>query len=169
MGPAGAALISAGALISVYGYISANMLTGPRGLSALADRGEFPVWFAAVHRGFRTPYCSIVAFALLLWGFSQFASFSWNVTLSAVARLFFYAAVCVAVPVLRRVQPAAAVFRVPGGVLVPILGVAICAVLVTRVDFSKSLILLATVCAAWPNGLVVRGRRRASPIFAPKA
>src|SRR6266480_6276885 len=35
MGPAGAALISAGALISVYGYISANMLTVPRGIFAL--------------------------------------------------------------------------------------------------------------------------------------
>jgi amino acid transporter len=106
---------------------------------------------------------------LLLWGFSQFASFSWNVTLSAVARLLFYAAVCVAVPVLRRVQPAAAVFRVPGGMLVPILGVAICAALVTQVDFSKSLILLATVGAACANWFVVRGRRRAPPIFAPKA
>src|SRR2546423_394154 len=86
MGPAGAALISAGALISVYGYISANMLTVPRGIFALAERGEFPAWFAAVHQRFRTPHCSIMVFALLLWAFSQFASFSWNVTLSAVAR-----------------------------------------------------------------------------------
>src|SRR2546423_8410299 len=98
MGPAGAALISAGALISVYGYISANMLTVPRGVFALAQRGEFPAWFAAVHQRFRTPHCSIVVFALLLWAFSQFASFSWNVTLSAVARLFFYAAGWVAGP-----------------------------------------------------------------------
>jgi len=37
------------------------------------------------HR-FRTPHRSIALFALLLWGFSQFASFSWNVTLSAVSR-----------------------------------------------------------------------------------
>jgi len=169
MGPAGAALISAGALISVYGYISANMLTVPRGIFALAERGEFPAWFAAVHQRFRTPHCSIVAFALLLWAFSQFASFSWNVTLSAVARLFFYAAVCLAVPALRRMQPAAAALRLPGGVILPVLGVAICAVLLTRVDFSKSLILLATVGAACANWFVVRGRRRAPTIFSPKA
>ena len=169
MGPAGAALISAGALISVYGYISANMLTVPRGIFALAERGEFPAWFAAVHQRFRTPHGSIVVFALLLWGFSQFASFSWNVTLSAVARLFFYAAVCLAVPVLRRMQPAAAAFRLPGGVSVPIVGVAICAVLLTRVDFSKSLILLATVGAACANWFVVRGQRRAPTILSPKA
>jgi len=162
IGPAGAALISAGALISVYGYISANMLTAPRGTFALAERGDFPAWFARVHPRYRTPYCSILVFALLLWGFSQFASFSWNVTLSAVARLFFYAAVCVAVPVLRRRQAAAALWRLPGGLILPVLGVAICAVLLTRVDFSKSLILLATIGAAGANWLVVRGPRRAS-------
>jgi amino acid transporter len=159
MGPAGAALISAGALISVYGYISANMLTVPRGTFALAERGDFPAWFARVHPRFRTPHCSIVAFALLLWGFSQFASFSWNLTLSAVARLLFYAAVCAAVPALRRRQPAAARYRVPGGLILPVLGVTICAVLLTRVDFSKSLVLLATVGAAGGNWVVVRDRK----------
>jgi amino acid transporter len=162
IGPTGAALISAGALISVYGYISANMLTAPRGIFALAERGDFPAWFARVHPRFRTPYCSILVFALLLWVFSQFASFSWNLMLSAVARLFFYAAVCVAVPVLRRRQAAAALWRLPGGLILPVLGVVICAVLLTRVDFSKSLILLATVGAASANWLVVRGPRRAS-------
>ena len=156
MGPAGAALISVGALISVYGYISANMLTGPRGTFALAERGDFPAWFAAIHHRFRTPHRSIALFALLLWGFSQFASFSWNVTLSAVSRLLFYAAVCAAVPVLRRAQPAAAAFRLPGGVILPVMGVMICAVLLTRVDFSKSLILLATIGAACANWVVVR-------------
>jgi basic amino acid/polyamine antiporter, APA family len=160
MGPAGAALISAGALLSVYGYISANMLTVPRSTFALAERGDFPGWFAAVHPRFRTPHCSILAFALLLWGFSQFASFSWNVTLSAVARLLFYGAICSAVPVLRRRQPGAAAYRLPGGLLLPLVGLGVCALLLTRVDFSKSLILLATVAAAAVNWLLVGAARR---------
>jgi APA family basic amino acid/polyamine antiporter len=99
-----------------------------------------------------------VVFALLLWAFSQFASFSWNVTLSAVARLFYYGGVCAAVPVLRRRQPGEARFRVPGGVLLPVLGVLICAVLMTRVDFSKSLVLLATIALALLNWAAVRDR-----------
>jgi basic amino acid/polyamine antiporter, APA family len=169
MGPAGAALISAGALLSVYGYISANMLSVPRSTFALAERGDFPAWFAAVHPRFRTPHCSILAFALLLWGFSQFASFSWNVTLSAVARVLFYGAICGAVPVLRRRQPGAAVYRLPGGLLLPLVGLGLCALLLTRVDFSKSLILLATVAAAVVNWLVVRNRRPAPAIFSSNA
>ncbi len=169
MGPAGAALISAGALLSVYGYLSANMLTTPRGPFALAERGDFPPWLAAIHPRFRTPHRSIVVFALLLWGFSQFASFTWNVTLSAVARLLFYGAICAAVPVLRRRQPAEALYRVPGGPLLPIVGVVICAVLLAGVDFSESRVLLATVAAAALNWLVVRNRQRVSAISSSKA
>jgi amino acid transporter len=158
MGPPGAAFVSLGALISVYGYLSANLLTVPRGVYALAERGDFPAAFAAIHPRFRTPYLSIVAIALALWAFALFGSFTWNITLSAVARLFYYAAVCAAVPVLRRRQPGAAAFRLPGGVLLPALGVLICLVLVTRVDFSKSIILLAVLLTAAVNWLLVRRR-----------
>jgi hypothetical protein len=108
MGLGGAALISVGALISVYGYLSANLLSVPRGTFALAERGDFPAVLGTIHARFRTPYVSIVAVALAVWAFALLGSFAWNVTLSAVARLFYYAAVCAAVPVLRRRQPQAA-------------------------------------------------------------
>ncbi|HYP65123.1 MAG TPA: APC family permease [Steroidobacteraceae bacterium] len=158
LGQPGAALISVGALVSVYGYVSANMLTTPRGIFAPAQAGELPALLGAVHPRWRTPYVSILVFAVLLWAFSQFASFSWNVTLSAVSRIVYYAGICAAVPVLRRKQPGAAAFRVPGGVTLPVLGVAICALLLTRVDFGKSLILLATIAVALLNWALVRDR-----------
>lgn len=158
MGQGGAALISAGAMISVYGYLSANLLAGPRGTFALAERGDFPAHFAAIHPRFRTPYFSIVVYAAFVWGFALLGSFTWNVTLSAVARLLYYGAVCAAVPVLRVKQPGAAALRLPGGPLIPVLGVLICLALLTRVDFSKSLILLAVIVAASVNWLLVRGR-----------
>jgi basic amino acid/polyamine antiporter, APA family len=157
-GEPGAALISVGALVSVYGYLSANMLTTPRGIFAPAQNGDFPALLAAIHPRWRTPYVSIVLFAVLLWGFSQFASFSWNVTLSAVARVVYYAGICAAVPVLRRRQPEAAPFRLPGGLTLPVIGMVICAVLVTRVDFGKSVILLVTIAAALINWALVRDR-----------
>jgi APA family basic amino acid/polyamine antiporter len=97
-----------------------------------------------------------VAFALAVWVFSQFGSFSWNVTLSAVARISYYILVCAAVPVLRRMQPHAAAFRLPGGWLLPLAGSAICAVLLTRVDFGKSVVLLLTIGVALLNWALVR-------------
>ena len=158
MGPGGAVLVSVGALIAVYGYLSANLLGGPRATFAFAERGDFPARFAAIHPRFRTPYFSIAVYALLVWAFALLGSFTWNLTLSAVARLFYYGAVCAAVPVLRRRQPGAAAFRLPGGMALPLLGVLICLVLLTRVDFSKSLILLAVIVAAAVNWLLVRQR-----------
>jgi amino acid transporter len=88
--------------------------------------------------------------------FSLLGSFSWNATLSAVGRLGYYAAVCAAVPILRRRQPEVAAFRLRGGILLPVLGVLICIVMLTRVDYSKSLILGATMVVGLLNWLWVR-------------
>lgn len=161
MGQGGAALIAIGALVSVYGYLSANMLAVPRVTFALAERGEFPSLFAAVHPRYRTPYFSIVVFALLTWLFALFGNFAWNVTLSAVARFSYYSLVCAALPVLRKSQPGAAAFRLPGGPAFAAVGILICLVLLTRVDLSKSLILVAIVAAGLLNWLLVRRSRGA--------
>lgn len=151
-------LISLAAVLSVYGFLTANLLTVPRGMFALAERGDFPAPLGAIHPRWRTPYVSILLFAGCLWLFALFANFSWNVTLSAVARILYYGGVCAAVPVLRRLQPGAGTFRLPGGALFPFLGIAICVLLLTRVDFSKSVILLITILIALGNWLVVRDR-----------
>ena len=159
MGRGGAALVAVGALVSTYGLLSANTLAAPRLTFALAERGDFPSIFAAVHPRFRTPYFSILVFAVLTWLLALLGSFSWNVTLSAVARLFYYALVCAALPVLRKKQPGAAMFRLSGGPFFAVLGVGICLVLITQVNLSGSLILLATVVVALVNWVLVRNRR----------
>jgi APA family basic amino acid/polyamine antiporter len=156
MGHPGAVLISAAAVVSVSGFLGANLLAMPRSMFALATLGEFPARFGAVHPRYRTPHISICTFALLTWLAALFGSFSWNVTLSAVARLVYFAAICAAVPALRAKQPEAATFRVPGGALLPIAGIAICGALLTRIDFSSSLIVGATITVALLNWLLTR-------------
>jgi hypothetical protein len=64
--------------------------------------------------------------------------------------------VCAALIALRRKQPLAAGFRLPGGQLLAVLGVGITLVLATQVDRSKSLILGATVILALLNWLWAR-------------
>jgi basic amino acid/polyamine antiporter, APA family len=155
MGRPGAALISVAAIVSVSGFLSANLLAMPRSMFALATLGDFPARLAAVHSQYRTPHVAICVFALLTWLAALFGSFSWNVTLSAVARLLYFAAICAAVPALRRKQPRAATFRVPGGTLIPIAGIAICLTLLTRIDLGNSLVLLATITVALLNWLVL--------------
>jgi basic amino acid/polyamine antiporter, APA family len=155
IGPWGAALVAIGALISFYGYLSAKVLAMPRVLFALAEQGDFPESFAAVHRRFQTPYISILAFAGLIWVFAIVGEFKWNVTLSAVARLLYYSVGCAALPVLRRRQPEGAMFRLPAGNVLAIIGIVLCMVLATRVDFGQSLILAGTIVLALVNWIAV--------------
>jgi amino acid transporter len=126
-GAAGAAMISAGSVVSITGNNAGQVLTGSRMLYALAENGELPRWFGRVHPGFRTPsnsiiFTSLVALALMLSG-----SFVFLAAVSAVARLITYTGACAATLALRRarfdgqVQPAT--FVVPGGPLIPFLAI----------------------------------------------
>ena len=158
MGSGGAALTAAGALFSIYGYLSGNMLATPRITFALAERRDFPSPFALVHPRFRTPYFSILVFAVLVWLLALFGSFAGNATLSAGSRLFYYGAVCASVPVLRKKSPERPLFQLRGGTLLGIVGVLICAGLLTQIEYNKSLILLVAVALAFFNWLAVRNR-----------
>ena len=159
MGNRGAGLVALGALVSVYGYLSAKLLGMPRVTFALAKGGDLPEVFAAVSPRFHTPWFSILFYAAAVWGLAMVGSFAWNVTLSVVARLFYYGVVCAAVIALRRKQPLATGFRLPGGQVLAVLGVGIAVALATQVDLSKSLILAATVGAALLNWLWARKER----------
>jgi APA family basic amino acid/polyamine antiporter len=160
VGPVGAALVAVGALISFYGYLSAKILAMPRVPFALAEQGDFAKAFAAVHRRFHTPYVSILVFAAMVWGLALTGDFKWNVTLSAVARLLYYGVGCAALPILRRKQPvvAAAMFHLPAGDFFAVFGVVLCLILITRVDFGQSLILVATIALGFVNWAVVARR-----------
>ena len=162
MGNAGAGLIAVGALVSIYGYLSANMLAVPRLTFALAEQQDFPAIFAAVDPRFRTPYFSIIVFAALVWLFALLGNFSWNVTLSAAARLFCYAAGCAALPVLRKKQPGGALFHLPAGSFLAMVGVLVCLVLITQTDLRKSLILVSVIAIAFVNWTVVRQSEKVS-------
>jgi APA family basic amino acid/polyamine antiporter len=157
VGPLGAALVAVGALISFYGYLSAKILAMPRVPFALAEQGDFPKAFATVHPRFHTPYVSILVFAAMVWALALIGDFKWNVTLSAVARLLYYGVGCAALPVLRRKQPegASAMFHLPAGNFFAVLGVVLCMILVTPVDFGQSMILVATIALAFVNWAAV--------------
>ncbi len=156
LGPAGARFVACGALLSVLGYLSAKLLGVPRVMFALAEQGDFPTVFSSVHPRFRTPAVSILVFMVFTWVLALVGSFAWNVTLSTVPRLFCYGLVCAALIRLRRTQPGAAEFRLPGGEYLAVLGVLICAVLVTRADLSKALIVGGIVLIGLLNWIWAR-------------
>jgi APA family basic amino acid/polyamine antiporter len=157
-GSTGAALITLGALVSLFGYLSAQMLHTPRLTFALAEHKDFPALFSSIHPRFRTPYFSIIVFAGLLWPLSVAGSFRWNVLLSAVARLFTYGFVCASLPVLRRKHPAANAYRLPGGSILAVLGIAFMIVLVSRMHRGEFIVIAATILIAVANWYWARRR-----------
>jgi amino acid transporter len=132
------------------------MLHTPRLTFALAERGDFPRFFAAVHPKFRTPHLSIVMYTILLVAFTVMGSFQWNVTLSSVARLLTYASFAVALLVLRKRRPEADAFRLPGGPLIAILTLAFCVLLFLQTTLTNLSIVLGVIGIAALNWLLVR-------------
>jgi amino acid transporter len=120
VGPAGVALASVAAMVSIYGYTTGSVLQGPRILYSMAERRELPGLFGRVHRRFRTPYAAILAYAALTLGLALYGSFAWNALLSAVVRLITYGLTCVALLVFRRRLAEPPGFRAPlAGLLAP--------------------------------------------------
>jgi amino acid transporter len=145
LGVWGARLVTVGVLVSCYGYLSANILGFPRILFAQAEQGDLPLWVASVHKKFRTPHVAIAIFAICLWLFSLMGSFQWNVAISAMARLFYYASVCAALPVLRRKAGVPeAQFRLPLGNVFALLAIAVSLLLFPKLD-ARGLVVMGVL------------------------
>lgn len=123
MGPWGAALVTAGAVISMTGYVAGSALGGPRYLVALAEEGHLPRGLAAVHPRFGTPSASILLstasglLAALLLDFNRLVNFS-NVVIGAQ-----FLSTC-AVVLVRRARRAKSAVRALSGAAVPLAGIA---------------------------------------------
>jgi APA family basic amino acid/polyamine antiporter len=159
-GTTGAALISAGALISIYGYLTAGFLNTPRLAFALGEKGDFPRFFARIHPRYQTPHISILAFAGIVWCLAAAGSFTWNVFISSVGRLFIYGFTCAALPMLRRKYPNARAYRLPAGTLFAALGVLFVVLLASRMSRSDGLVFLVTTGIAIANWLWARNSQK---------
>ena len=156
LGPAGAAFIAVCALLALFGFLSAQMVHAPRMTFALAERGDLPPIFAAIHPRFRTPHVSILVFASSLWVLATMGNFRWNVVLSSAARLIIYGLVCAALLALRRKQPHAAAYRLPLGPIFAVIGIALMIALFTHTTREELAWILATAVVAFLNWLATR-------------
>jgi basic amino acid/polyamine antiporter, APA family len=157
-GTPGATLISLGALISVYGYLSAQLLHTPRLTFAFGERGDFPAMFARIHGRFRTPHNSILVFAGIVWTLAALGNFKWNVLISSVGRLIIYGLVSASLPALRRRRTPIQGYRLPAGNLFAALGVVFMLALMSRINRREGIVVLVTMTIALVNWLWVRNR-----------
>jgi amino acid transporter len=156
MGAGGAAAIAMAALISGYGYLSANVLHAPRITYAMAEQGDFPGFFGIVHAKYRTPYVSILVYATLVFIFALIGNFQWNALLSAASRLSVYCAVALAVPILRSRNDGKAKFLLPAPYFFAGVGILFSVALATRMGRSEFAVIGTTSVIALVNWAAVR-------------
>jgi amino acid transporter len=129
LGPVARTIMIFAAVISMFGYLSANVLSEPRGLFALSRDGFLPRALTAVHPHFRTPNFAIgiygvmvVTVALVGSLLTEIDGFKWLTVFANLAALSLYLLCAIATLVLRKrdVRMDGQPFLIPGGPLVPV-------------------------------------------------
>ncbi|KYF60565.1 amino acid permease [Sorangium cellulosum] len=124
-------IISLGAIAGITSVLLVLMLSQPRVLLAIARDGLLPrSFFGSVHPVFRTPWKSTFLTGFVVAALSAFLPLRILAELVNIGTLLAFLFVCAAVLIMRRTAPdAPRPFRVPLYPLTPILGIAICLLL----------------------------------------
>ncbi|MDP3643684.1 MAG: APC family permease [Bacteroidota bacterium] len=127
IGPFGVTLILAGAAISMFGFLSGDVLNMPRVIySAARDKVILPLSLANIHKKYATPHYSIILYATMGCLFSITGEFKTLAILSSASVLLIYFGVAMAFIKLRiKGKAESGTFRVWGGYTVPVISILI--------------------------------------------
>lgn len=151
VGPIGGTLLLITAAISCFGNVGGDVMNTPRVLFAGANDGLFPKFLGKVHPKFATPYLEVITYASLIFIFSVSGGFKQLAILASAAILLIYLAVILATIKLRmkKQDDAEKTFRVPGGLVIPLIGIAAIIWLLTSLgkwEIGSTIIFIAVVC-----------------------
>ena len=110
------------AVISMLGYLSANILSMPRSIFAYARDGFLPAALCGVHERYRTPHIAIITHGCLVVALALTGTYERLAIFSNLNAFVLYMLCAIAVLALRArdVHGDGAPFRIPGGPLVPL-------------------------------------------------
>lgn len=154
VGPAGATVLLLAAAISCLGLNSGDILSTPRLLFAGANDGLFPKFLGRVHPKFATPYTAIITYASFIFIFSISGGFEQLAILASSSILLIYLAVILATIKLRakKQEVSQKAFRIPGGLVIPVIGIAAILWLLTSLskwEILSTIIFIAVVCVIY--------------------
>jgi amino acid transporter len=126
LGAAGRAMVLLGGAVSMFGYISGDLLGSPRVLYAFGRDGTLPEPFRRVHPVFRTPHVAIAFYAIVVATLAISGTFAQLAILANVSALTLYGTAVAAAAELQRrdVRSEGAPLRLPGGLTIPVLAIA---------------------------------------------
>src|SRR5437868_2007599 len=124
-------IVAFGSVIAHTAVLLVFQLGQPRIFFSMARDGLLPPVFYKVHPKFRTPHISTILTGVFVAVFAAFASIDEMVDLTNIGTLFAFILVCAGIIVLRKRDPdRPRPFRVPGGLIIPILGIITCLYLI---------------------------------------
>jgi basic amino acid/polyamine antiporter, APA family len=124
-------IIAAAGVAGITSVLLVMMLSGPRVFLAMARDGLVPkAFFADIHPTFRTPWKSTIAIGMFVAVLAGLLPINALLELTNIGTLFAFVVVCAAVLVMRRINPDAhRPFRCPLVPVIPVLGIALCLML----------------------------------------
>ncbi len=122
LGASGAALTSAGALVSVSGSDESGMLGTARLTYAMAVDGLFPKFLARVHPRFNTPYAALIVQGVIAFALSLFSGLGDLISFAVFNLAFSFLLVASSLTVLEKKGEKGLI----GQRILPLLGVPIC-------------------------------------------
>ncbi len=145
-------IVAFGAIISTTAVLLVFQLGQPRIFMSMSRDGLLPAVFRRVHTRFRTPHISTMLTGLFVAIFAAVANLDEVVDLTNIGTLFAFILVCAGIIILRVKEPdRVRAFKVPGGHIIPVLGIISCLYLIYFLPTTSWLRF-----AAWLNlGFVV--------------
>jgi len=126
-GAAGISIMVIATSVSTLGNLAGDTLSIPRMLFAGARDGLMPKVLARVHPRFFTPHIAVIFYSGLGLLFAIFGTFHQLAILATAATLIIYFGTVLATIKLRKknIAESEKTFRVPGGVIIPLLAVCV--------------------------------------------
>ena len=127
VGPVGGTILIATGIISMYGVIGGDILVTSRLPFVAAENGFLPKALGRIHPRFKSPHIAIVTFSTIIFIMAIGGGFETLAILASSAVLIIYLGVVLAM-LKSRLRPDASnqpIFKVPGGLLVPILALVV--------------------------------------------
>ncbi|MDD4003944.1 MAG: amino acid permease [Elusimicrobiaceae bacterium] len=128
-------LISIGAVVATSAVLLVFQIGQPRILFAMSRDGLLPGGLSKVHPKYMTPHVTTIWTGVVVAVGSSVTTLSEMANLCNIGTLFAFVLVCVGIMILRVKDPdRPRPFRVPGGHIIPVLGIAFCIYLMAGLD-----------------------------------
>ncbi len=151
LGNGGAMFVAVAIMISTYGWIAGGLLNAPRVPYAFSEQGDLPSSFRRLHPQYHTPSVAILFYSVLVWILALTGTFLWVAAVIGGSAAVLYAGMCAALIRLRRSNPQAQALRMPWGNTLAVIGILICVLLLSRLQFRQVLLMGVTAVLAAVN------------------